>query len=490
MAGPLVVDIRNSFGAAFVGLLVSTTLFGLTIAQTCIYFWNYRDRDPKPLKFFVAFVVFMDALHTIVCTYAIYWYLIVNFGNVENLQYSVWALDLQAVLSTVIFISVQLYYARRVYIVSQSLICPIIIVVSVFIVAFFAICELPALRSSFRSGTNFKLRLPVFVVKEISLKRFSDFHSSAWMSYIAFGATTVGDTLVAMSMCWSLYSRRTGFARTDSIIMTSMAYSINSGLLTGLLSIASSICIVVSPSSMIWLAFFWAMSKCYVNSLLAMLNSRNYVRGSQSTANRQDNAYNISSIRVGPGPWSTLDYGRNKSDHDEEPTFEVPKPVARTIPFRVGLFLSVAVLRVDPDVQRRYRDEYSYLVYNKLSRPPGVVLNALSDVREFYIHVLVSAPTKRNSESIYPYAFLRPCQYSQDINRSTRIHLKFSSQTLRPAFIMFFPLIVPSSSGGTTPGWTYCRETSLDSTALFSCTGPVSLPKAQRSPRDTPDTPA
>ncbi|KAH9006230.1 hypothetical protein EDB86DRAFT_2872504, partial [Lactarius hatsudake] len=36
---------------------------------------------------------------------------------------------------------------------------------------------------------------------------------------------------------------------------------------------------------------------------------------------------------------------------------------------------------------------------------------------------------------------------------STRIHLRFSSQTLWPAFIMFLLLIVPSSSVGTlTPG--------------------------------------
>ncbi|KAH8994330.1 hypothetical protein EDB86DRAFT_3168474 [Lactarius hatsudake] len=313
MTGSPVVDIRNSFGAAFVGLLVSTTLLGLTIAQTCIYFWNYRNRDPKPLKFFVAFVTFIDALHTIICAYAIYWYLVLNFGNVDNLQYGMWAMNAQVVLSTVIFVSVQLYYARRVYILSQSLISPIIIVVLVFIAAFFA---------SF------------FLAKEIALKRFSYFHSSTWMSYIALSSATVGDILIATSMCWSLYRRRTGFARTDSVIMTSMAYSINSGLLTGLLSLASSISIVVSPSSMIWLAFFWAMSKCYVNSLLAMLNSRDHVRGLQSTTDRQDNPYNISAIRVGPGPLSTLDYGRHKSDHDEEPTFEVPKPVARTIPLQ------------------------------------------------------------------------------------------------------------------------------------------------------------
>ncbi|KAH9038233.1 hypothetical protein EDB85DRAFT_2287628 [Lactarius pseudohatsudake] len=333
MPGSPVVDIRNSFGAAFVGLLVSTTLLGLTFAQICIYFWNYRNRDPKALKFFVAFVTFMDALHTIICGYAIYWYLIVNFDNPANLQYDMWAMNVQVVFSSVIFVSVQLYYARRVYIVSQSLIYPIIIVVSVFISVFFSMCELPAFRSSFRSGMNFKLRLPVFLAKEIALKRISDFHASSWMPYVALSSATVGDILVATSMCWSLYRRRTGFANTDSIIMTSMAYSISSGLLTGLLSLASTISIIVLPSSMIWLAFFWATSKCYVNSFLAMLNSRNYVRGRQSTTDRQDNAYNISSTRVGPGS-STLDYGRNKFDHDKVPTFEVPKPVARTIPFQ------------------------------------------------------------------------------------------------------------------------------------------------------------
>lgn len=61
-------------------------------------------------------------------------------------------------------------------------------------------------------------------------------------------AGALADVLIAVVMCWSLYRKRTGFARqahpvdihailtfirrTDSIIATLMAYSINSGLLT------------------------------------------------------------------------------------------------------------------------------------------------------------------------------------------------------------------------------------------------------------------
>ena len=60
-------------------------------------------------------------------------------------------------------------------------------------------------------------------------------------------ASALADVLIAASMCWSLYRWRTGFARqarlfeiyakltfmhrTDSIIMTLIAYILNSGLL-------------------------------------------------------------------------------------------------------------------------------------------------------------------------------------------------------------------------------------------------------------------
>ncbi|KAI9436066.1 hypothetical protein H4582DRAFT_2079218 [Lactarius indigo] len=109
MPSSSVADLHSSFGAAFVGLLFSTTLFGLTIVQTWMYFWTYGSRDSKPLKFFVAFVTSMDALHTIICVYAIYWYLILNISNVESLEDGMWALNLQIILGIIVGASVQLF---------------------------------------------------------------------------------------------------------------------------------------------------------------------------------------------------------------------------------------------------------------------------------------------------------------------------------------------------------------------------------------------
>ncbi|KAF8272840.1 hypothetical protein EI94DRAFT_1826692 [Lactarius quietus] len=306
-----VVDIRNSYGAAFVGLLA----LGLTIAQTWIYFWYYHDRDSKALKLFISFITFMDALLTILSGYVMYWYLIVNFDNVENLSTSTWALNLQIIISIISGTSVEFYYARRVYKVSQSITCPILIVA---LVTISSSCGL------------------FFTLEGAALKRFTNSHALTWVSVSGMIAGVLAELLLASAMCWSLYRKKTGFARSDSIITTLMAYTINSGLLTCVLGAAMAISSLVSPYSLIWLSFFWALGKCQVNSLLAMLNSRDYVRDRPMT--NPDTPYNLSSLRIEPMSETymskagqpgvsvmvhrstTSDFGRNKSDHDGETT--------------------------------------------------------------------------------------------------------------------------------------------------------------------------
>ena len=72
------------------------------------------------------------------------------------------------------------------------------------------------------------------------------------------------------------------------------------------------------------------------------LNSRDYIRNWSTTDDHPENATKLSSIRIEPSRdaygskagvsatvhWSTaMDFGRNKSDPDEEPAFDVTKPV-------------------------------------------------------------------------------------------------------------------------------------------------------------------
>ncbi|KAH9060430.1 hypothetical protein EDB87DRAFT_1615747, partial [Lactarius vividus] len=64
------------------------------------------------------------------------------------------------------------------------------------------------------------------------LKFWSRYTSLVSVTCIGMGSSVVADILIAVSMCWFLYHKRTGFARTDSMILTLMTYSVHSGLLT------------------------------------------------------------------------------------------------------------------------------------------------------------------------------------------------------------------------------------------------------------------
>ncbi|KAF8259061.1 hypothetical protein EI94DRAFT_1053997 [Lactarius quietus] len=291
MPGSAVVDLRNTYGAIFIALLFNVMLFGFEIVQAFKYYSTYWNRDKRAFKIFVAFMLVMDTLSTIMCAYGVYWYFILNFGSVESLEKRVWALNLQPLFSTLPSSSVQLYYARRAYLLSQSLICPIVVV--------------PFILGNVFLGLYFPIR--VITHHEIP--------TEIWLPCLWMGATVFTDILITVTMCWALYRKRTGFARTDSIILTLVVYTVNSGVLLSTLGIAMTICFAVAPSSMIWIAFFW------------------------------DNAYNLSSIRLEPpneaygsksrqaGVTVTVhhstasDFVRSKSDHTKGTTFEDPKPV-------------------------------------------------------------------------------------------------------------------------------------------------------------------
>ncbi|KAN0140590.1 hypothetical protein V8E53_001799 [Lactarius tabidus] len=317
--GPIFVDLQTSYGPVFVGQLLNTLLTGLELVQAWMYCQNYWNKDSKAFKSFLGFIIILDILSTISGGYSLYWYLVLNFGNVEQLGYRVWATTLQTMLNAVPGASVQLYYTRRVYLEALLNVesqVPLILGSNIFMIGLTA--------------------------KGAAVKEDSELHISPWFVGAWMGASVVIDSFITVMMSWALYRKRTGFKRTDSMIMTLMAYTINSGFLVSALGTSMTISFAVAPSSLIWVAFSVVMSKCYINCLLAMLNSREYVRDRSTTDNR-DNAYNISSLRIGssseacrskssqPGITvhrsSTSDFERRKSEHAMiRPTSEDLKP--------------------------------------------------------------------------------------------------------------------------------------------------------------------
>ncbi|KAI0287970.1 histone acetylation protein-domain-containing protein [Russula brevipes] len=234
MPASAVVDIRDTYGALQIGLIVSAILYGVTIAQT-----YYRNRDRKVLQGFVAFLFSLDTLHTILCIYSVYWYLVLNFGNAENLDLDMWAVDSQTEINTFVGLLVQLSVPSSVLLLAS---CP-----------------------------NVEQLLCETIVSHKQQHRLP------------------GDYLG--------YMRRNGLSVIGGYYNRSVDVLVSLAQKDGY-QFRSVDEFVVRPTSLIYMAFFWMMCKCYVNSFLAI---------SVPTA-----------VAVTVHTTATTDFGFANDDYDQE----------------------------------------------------------------------------------------------------------------------------------------------------------------------------
>ncbi|KAH9933254.1 uncharacterized protein BXZ73DRAFT_101214 [Epithele typhae] len=237
MAAP---TLDTTFGATLVGLTIEGTVYGVTLLQTFFYFRNYAD-DRWTTKSLVIFLT----------------YLVSNFGNFENLDKTMWAFDLQVEANTVIAVIVECFFARRLFMMSKNWILTGVVVILALV----------------HLGTGL-----AFTVQSFRLGHFSQLGSLSYIIVVGIAAPAIDDVIIAVSMCYYLYKKRTGLSRTDSVVTTMMVYSINSGLAS---SIVATLCVILylaMPTNLIWVACFWLLGKCYVNSFLGLLNTRDQLR--------------------------------------------------------------------------------------------------------------------------------------------------------------------------------------------------------------------
>jgi len=251
----MTVSLQSTFGSAFIGLVASAILYGVTILQTYLYYRNYPG-DPKILKWMVAILWILDTAHLVLCTIAVYWVLVLNFNNPVILGTTTWSMNVQTDFNGLIGLIAECFYARRVWIVSRNAcLTAVIFVLSII---------------------HFALGI-VFTVGSFETSR-AKFSSLIWITSAGLGSAAAADMLIGVSLCYYLSKNRTGFSRTDNLISTLMKYSLTTGFLTGIIACLVVITFATMPNNFVYVAFFWLSGKCYVNSVLAALNSRESLR--------------------------------------------------------------------------------------------------------------------------------------------------------------------------------------------------------------------
>ncbi|KAF8890480.1 hypothetical protein BD779DRAFT_1671412 [Infundibulicybe gibba] len=103
------------------------------------------------------------------------------------------------------------------------------------------------------------------------------------VSNFAVGAAV--DILLSAGLCfllWKSYMEEgSSITQTNSMIHRLILFSINTGIWTALVGIATITMVIVYPNNFIYVGFYFILSPMYCNSLLANLNARTYLKGTK-----------------------------------------------------------------------------------------------------------------------------------------------------------------------------------------------------------------
>lgn len=254
------LDLGNTFGALFIGVVLAAVLFGLTNVQAFIYFQAHKSAGITFFKLVVTWLWIFDALHLALTIHCVYYYLVTNYANFDVLAEIVWSLKLQLVINIFIIPTVHLLYVHRIWKVSKG-----------------RSRALPAIALTIVVVLSSGVAIPL-VWAQYKVNLFKDLVGIEWSTYLSLGAATFVDFVIASSLCYLLATSRTGFSSTDSFITKLVGYTISTGCLTSICSMSIIITCAVMPTTFIFIGLQFLVTKLYVNSFIAFLNARYYMQ--------------------------------------------------------------------------------------------------------------------------------------------------------------------------------------------------------------------
>ncbi|KAJ7907636.1 hypothetical protein B0H13DRAFT_2501247 [Mycena leptocephala] len=268
---------QTTFGALQIGVLVSYVLFGVTTAQTYIYYSRFPE-DSSKLKALVAFIWICELGHTLCIGHGLYVYTIIDYTHPERLLGpSPKSLGTGVFFGSMLATCVQGFFSYRLYAFSKKLHIPIIC---------WAMSFLRQIGGIAIFGT---------ALRPEPLAKYAERWEWLFMSF--WTISIANDFMITAALVGLLFRERTNaHKRTLMLVDKLIVWTIETGMVTSASGIVSLACFLWKKDNFIWLAFFVMTSLLYANSLLASLNSRATLRA----MNVNEVSLNISTPAIGP----------------------------------------------------------------------------------------------------------------------------------------------------------------------------------------------
>ncbi|KIM89270.1 hypothetical protein PILCRDRAFT_218837 [Piloderma croceum F 1598] len=260
-AAPSLQELESTLGVLFIGFLVCIILYGFTFFQTYLYFSRF-PKDNLWIKLTTGILCALDTTTSALISQAVYYYLIDQFLSPVGLLDATSTFCAENGLAILATFIVQVFYAARIYQIgppSRPL---------------FAIISLTAVM-----GCGWGI---VMTVQIFQRKRLADL-GTPWMEVVAGisqGFVTLADIMIVGALALGLRRTRNPRMRApEGWFDKFVTYFINRLVCVTIVQVAYVCVFLAMPSKQIWIPFHLVVSKLYVNTLLAMLNSRDALQG-------------------------------------------------------------------------------------------------------------------------------------------------------------------------------------------------------------------
>ncbi|KAJ7747440.1 hypothetical protein DFH07DRAFT_577665 [Mycena maculata] len=247
------VDSPAVLGVMEIGVFFSLVMFGVVALQGYVYFRNCRN-DRVRLKLLVGSVLFFELCHSVASCHAVYYFTIVLAGVPELLKpANSYSLSLTPVFETIITALVQGFFAYRIRLLSGrkhiSLVC-------------WGLCFVRFLGGMAMAAESF-----LDVPREPDYFQLQDHYG--WLITSALNVGVVLDLIITVSLCFYIRQLYTPYnLPNEELIHRLIAWTIQTGLITSLTSIAVVISFQTMKYNFVWLALYTFLAKLYSNSLL------------------------------------------------------------------------------------------------------------------------------------------------------------------------------------------------------------------------------
>ncbi|KIM92432.1 hypothetical protein PILCRDRAFT_810487 [Piloderma croceum F 1598] len=291
--------VTETIGPLLVGFTISAALFGVTCAQSSLYFKRH-SQDNMWLKSVVIALLFLETFHVALVTHAIFVYTIADRGSLNHLNDSVWSILIQVVPAALVVALVQYVWIVRIRTLSQSHKTRQFAVAMLFLIAVDAARSIAWMAAAFTSP------------------RWGSVKGVQWSIVAAYSLRVFNDTCITGLLCCHLQRSKNGLRESDGMIHTMIGYGLRAGLLNCMCSVVLVVLLIIMPTKPYYVVVNIICSRVYANSLLAMLNWRTPLKPTERTSPNP----NLGQVELSSAHWGLSMSQSSPSSHFAIPEIE------------------------------------------------------------------------------------------------------------------------------------------------------------------------